>query len=739
MFPFFIHLLHLSDFWVWIGDSAVSVTAGLANIFKLPFAIEGSSILFSQGVADAFKAEGVWDGVLPWIGVSLFCILAFRRNLLCAVASLAITPVLWVAVRGTAWILLAMLSNSEPGWLVWSEPIAISVFIVGVCLVLAAHVLCASIFEPIPYELFNTESPLISYAWNWICGLPGIVLRVPKSHKIYLRWRTILKMAKVEPSLRTDYHWFRREFFIILFSPIAFIGGCIDAVRGWLYSRRWSRIWTTSIAFLIPAIVFIAFGFSFLQRSDEQVPLLASESEKLCSTAQLENANYEMQEPTFSQLMGPRSREAGKQTEPISDLTKRYIELLSKRILAIQPKNQPARYRLGLAYALSDQTDRATREMKELAEGSMPQAVEWLAKDFIIRQKTGEAVEFAQIVENVDRLVGWPQADYRLLRDYAKVLLELRGDNNKAIAVAKQAASLNPDLLLDLALMYARVGHPDTKSVADQAEAHYLTKINFPSEKESDRIAVAKARVLADRLDQAAEVLEEGLKRGVGGDTLRRELSNVQIRIYRKSLQVEEQGKSKADVALLEKAAETDPSNPNIATEIARMLPLGIDATDTLVNVLKQQQTSGAFNVDTYLLLGDAMFARGELSNAMLQWKAALDKDPTNVTAMNNYAYCLSVVKPIDLTRSLELLSKAHTLAPENADVLDTWGEVLLLAKRPREAINKLELSISYNKDAIETRKKLLQAYQEAGLEVDAKLLKAVIDKMEAEAKNAEP
>ncbi|MEQ1826361.1 MAG: hypothetical protein ABL921_10450 [Pirellula sp.] len=734
MFPFALNSIQGDAGLGWVGSAAMQTTAGLANMLKQPFAIEGDTILFSQGVADQFGAVEHWDGVVTLIGIVFFCLFAFRRKLLVAIASLAATPFIWIAVRSTTWMILSTLSGYDAAWLNWSPSVAVMSFLASALLVIALDVLFASIFEPIPFEMFNAESPLISYAWNWICGFPGVVLRIPSANKISARWRAKLRLAKVEPSWTTDYHWLRRELFLIVFSPIALIGGIIDAVRGWLYSRKWRRLWLSLFSFVLPVMVYIAFGLSFLRRSDQQVPLLAEESQRLCSTAALEDANFRLQEPAFSQLMGSPQQEPKRSFEPLPDLTRRYVELLSKRILAVQPKNQMAKYRLGLAYAMGGQSQRASNEMKELASGVsgyFPQAVEWRAKDLVLRKAVGEDIVYTEIVENVEKLLSWPQVDYRLMRDYAKLMV-LSGEYTKAIAASKQAVAANPELILDLALLYARVKHPETKETAAQAEAYYLGKINFPTEKESDRLAVAKARLLADRTDQAEEILAEGLRRGISGDQVRRELSNIQILKYKKSIQTDENGKSTADVSLLEKAAVTDPTNPNIATEIAGMIPQGLNASDALKSVLTQQWAKGVINVDTHLLLGDAFFAKGEIERAQSQWKAALDKSPNNVAAMNNYAYCLAVNKQPDLEKSLELLGHAHQLAPENADVLDTWGEVLMLARRPREAVNKFELSISFNKKSIPTRKKLAEAYLAAGLEDDAKAVQSVISDLEA-------
>ena len=76
-------------------------------------------------------------------------------------------------------------------------------------------------------------------------------------------------------------------------------------------------------------------------------------------------------------------------------------------------------------------------------------------------------------------------------------------------------------------------------------------------------------------------------------------------------------------------------------------------------------------------------------------------------------------------------MNKANALSPNNAEVLDSLGDILMIAKRPKDAINKFELAIHFDPQRMETRKKLVDAYLSNGMEEDAKTLRKVIEKME--------
>ena len=236
---------------------------------------------------------------------------------------------------------------------------------------------------------------------------------------------------------------------------------------------------------------------------------------------------------------------------------------------------------------------------------------------------------------------------------------------------------------------------------------------------------------MTNRLEQAAEILTEGLLNKSSGPRIKRELSEIQRLIYLKSLSQTEDGVYLASLSLLEKAADTDPSNPNTSEEIAKLLRLKIKPTKKLMDVLKKQIDMDITNVSTHILLAEEFFSLGNNKEAIKNWEQALNKDPSHIGAMNDLALCLSKASEKNTDRSLELLNKALSLSTRNPEILDSLGDVLMMAQRPKDAINKYELAIRNDNGRIETRKKLVKAYQANGMDDMAKALTTVIQKME--------
>ena len=165
--------------FVGLESLAVAVTSGLADAAELSHVQEGNKLIFGLGVADQFTCLGKWDSVLSFFGIALFCVLVFRRNLVCGALSLALSAIVWIAVRGTAWVALAWLGNQNGVWYEWSAGLEIGLFLIALILVSSIDQFFAALFEPIPFEFINADFPLLAYLWNWMCGLPKLTLSIP--------------------------------------------------------------------------------------------------------------------------------------------------------------------------------------------------------------------------------------------------------------------------------------------------------------------------------------------------------------------------------------------------------------------------------------------------------------------------------------------------------------------------------------------------------------------------------
>ena len=164
----------------WLESVAITVTSGLADAAELSHVQEDGSLIFGLGVADRFSCVGKWDSVVSFFGIAVFCVLAFRRNLLAGLIAIAMSAIVWIAVRASAWVGLAWLGNQNGIWHEWSFGLEVGLFLLGATLVVSLDQFFSALLEPIPFEFINTDFPLFAFIWNWFCGLPKLMVTVPQ-------------------------------------------------------------------------------------------------------------------------------------------------------------------------------------------------------------------------------------------------------------------------------------------------------------------------------------------------------------------------------------------------------------------------------------------------------------------------------------------------------------------------------------------------------------------------------
>lgn len=169
----------------WLESVAINVTSGLADAAEQSHVREGDRLIFGLGVADRFSCVGKWDSVVSFFGIAVFCVLAFRRNLLSGLIALAMAAIVWIAVRASAWVGLAWMGIRNGIWYEWSFGFEVGLFLLGAFLVISIDQFFSAIFEPIPFEFINTDFPLFAFIWNWLCGLPTLMVAVPQRESYF--------------------------------------------------------------------------------------------------------------------------------------------------------------------------------------------------------------------------------------------------------------------------------------------------------------------------------------------------------------------------------------------------------------------------------------------------------------------------------------------------------------------------------------------------------------------------
>ncbi len=733
LIPLLIRLLTQWGYQNSLESCAVSLTSILSDFIGLPNVQVDKTVVFRQLIADQFACTGNWDGVAGYLGAGVFCILAFRRSLLPASLLLASCVMFWLIVRSVTYVSLSVLAKESGTSPVLPFYLESYQCVLRIALVFFQDKFLNFFFKPIPYSLFSDKSPLIAFLWNWMCFLPNPILKMPEKSKITRQWRRSLRRAKKISNFRTDFKWMKIELIKTFKHPRRLVDGVAEAFRGWRSSRRVNDLIVGTPSCAILGCAFLVMAISWLDRSEKIADRLSTESNKVCSTEVLEAASFQAQEKDFAIALSGKYSEPDPTTPVILESVKRYVEILCNRILVLSPNDRIARYRLGMIHNLNAENDHAELQMRQITNrkfDDFPQSNAWLAKHLVVKKSNGGIVSEDELQINLQRASRWSKCECRLLFLYSS-LLEANRETEKAVEIAKLAVASNPKYVLDLARLYVRIGDDrGRETTATQAEMYFTAEIKR-EDSESNRLAMSDALLLRNQLANAVEILSDGLRRNIGGDRTRRQLSEIQRMIYLQSVPTSDHLDSGLSLSLLEAMVDSDPSNPNISAEIAKLLATKTKPSKKLLAVLKSQIESGIANVTCHLLLGEKYFTIGNLKDAQKHWELAVQQEPNNVIAINNLALCVAKISPPNLDRSIELITRANSLMPNNVDVLDTWGEVSMIANRPRDAVNKFEWAIKNDSSRLDIRKKLIVAYRTAGLSEMSRIQQRIVQSME--------
>jgi len=94
--------------------------------------------------------------------------------------------------------------------------------------------------------------------------------------------------------------------------------------------------------------------------------------------------------------------------------------------------------------------------------------------------------------------------------------------------------------------------------------------------------------------------------------------------------------------------------------------------------------------VQLLIIMGDAAHYAKQYETCDSAYTQALELEPANVNALNNYAYFLSLRK-IKLNEAEEMSKKCVQEEPNNASYLDTYGWILFVQKKYADALTYIQ------------------------------------------------
>lgn len=248
------------------------------------------------------------------------------------------------------------------------------------------------------------------------------------------------------------------------------------------------------------------------------------------------------------------------------------------------------------------------------------------------------------------------------------------GELNQAIESFNRLAAvqpLSPAPLLRLAAIHVKLNQTD--KAIEALRRLQKTAPNDPTVTAKMVQVYLAAQRDEDALKEARE-LQSRQPRNPVGYTLEGEIHFRQLRLagaeraFREALRVE----PRADLA---------------AVRLHEVL-IASGKTPEADALAKKWLADNPNNVTMRLYLGERELAAKNLRASATHYRAAVAADPGNALALNNLAWISGELQD---PKALEYAERALKAAPDNAEVLDTYGMLLLKAGRAEDALGALQ------------------------------------------------
>lgn len=514
-----------------------------------------------------------------------------------------------------------------------------------------------------------------------------------------------------------------RSWLEVLTHPGTLLHAFEEAFNSCIATRPWRRLLLFSPVLLV---VFLAIGLIVYGRSLGRVSLIKrydalaqAEIERINETA----ADTDAEQTTATTLM-------------IEEKSSSYSDMLYRRLLHLNDQNARTRYVVAMQMSRSKRLSQARQLMEEIApiggQGYGP-AHAWLAIDLLSRQPLSKDDQ-NRLMQHLASASEWEGISGTLLYIYAELLAGSE-KRKEAFEIMRKAAEKDPKYQTKYALMAREQKMPKiANEVATAARTTLNKAIRGPNAQAQHYIDLTMLELTEDNLEVAYKVAKAGLIKGDSDNPKLKYLASEAKRLmYRKSIRKTEKG-LEFNLNLLDEAMKEYPANPNLATEVALLDDMGIEAPPAFKAAMEEQLANGQATALAHLVLANQSLKAGKFVVATKHLEISLKQAPNNPVALNNLSLALALADAKNAEQSEELIGKAIAIDPHNAEFYDTQGQIRMIAGHPLDALESLEKAIGINPKRINTRLLMVKAYREAGLTDLATAQEKAVTKLQAEA-----
>lgn len=537
------------------------------------------------------------------------------------------------------------------------------------------------------------------------------------------------------------------EAITLLFRPRLLLQGVVEYLMAWSFTRcRWRLllIYSLPLILLLASVGLVGYGLSLSNRTlAERYDQWVAE-EIPDAIRELESADQSASRPEPGQSSGT-PRDSGSTTAssgspendpqvkndknqaPVDRLVSPFGDLLLRRLLQLQDSSSRITYLVAAQLARQERLGQARQLMRRIApeeSAGFAPAHTWLAFEQLrsMQQRVANPEErnrmTQQVIKDLETAVTWSNCPESLRILYAEWLEGQAGNTAQAMAVLEQANAQQSSMAANLKIAEMALKHDQAgrfRRAAEEIKLAVKARREDESLSTDDLMILANLLLLEQNSQSAREAAQEGLSRSPNDPRFLRLISEAYRIEYLTSI-TNKGGQTSVNLSLLDAALKTDPTNPGVGQEIARLLSVGQDTSPELKAALEKQLSQGQATALTHILLANRCLLNNDLAAAEPHLEVALRQAPNSPTTLNNLALVLARTKPNEIKRALELSTTACQLAPTNATFRDSLGEIRALAGDKLGAIECFEAAIGLEPKLINTRQRLEQLYRQLGM-----------------------
>jgi Tfp pilus assembly protein PilF len=297
-----------------------------------------------------------------------------------------------------------------------------------------------------------------------------------------------------------------------------------------------------------------------------------------------------------------------------------------------------------------------------------------------------------------------------------------RGEHSIAIEHYEQAVSIRPELALQLSKAYRFGKNPEDKKSAERWGAAARDFWSKQSDLKPQDVEIRLTAAESDRWLEQFEQAEARLRGGLPAKTpeeesrIRQMLAQTYLN-WAESLTTASAAENQSvRFDLVSRAILAYPHNAEVFQSMMLLLKSGDDvagkAKDFLLDNISQGRAIGM----SHLLLGTQALVDLDDAQAEIHLKRAMELMPQTAIVANNFAWYLAFKDPPELDKALTLIDPIVQLAPNEARILDTRGNILVKLKRYEEGVNDLEKALRTLKNDPQTHAALAEGYEAMGI-----------------------